>query len=262
MTNNASKPSTAPDDCVYCKTESPTTPAPSKFGLYTTLAIGGVAVAFTVAALPFILPAMRKHTLPYVPATDKQISNVFKAVRAYSQQANLTSVMVPQPLSAGLATGQKVHLVDLGSGDGRIVFEAAKRGYYAEGVELNTMLYLYSRFKALGNWKGTKEPKYFVPRPVFKRADFWTIDMGKYDLIVVFGVQEMMKDLACKLKAEMKENALIVSCRYPISSYQYVYNLDSELDGVWIYQKSSLNKLIRKEPEKEEKNLDDDDDDV
>ena len=261
MTNELSKPA---DDCVYCKTESvASTPAPSKAGLYTTLAIGGVAVAFTVAALPFILPAMRKHTLPYVPATDKQISNVFKAVRIYSQQSNLASIMLPQPLSAtgAGASNHKVHLVDLGSGDGRIVFEAAKRGYYAEGVELNTMLYLYSRFKMFGNWKGSKEPKYFIPKPVFKRADFWNIDMGKYDLIVVFGVQEMMKDLASKLKAEMKENALIVSCRYPISSYQYVYNLDSELDGVWIYQKSSLNKLIQKEPEKEQKVDDDDDDD-
>ena len=42
-----------------------------------------MAVAFTVAALPFILPAMRKHTLPYVPATDKQISNVFKLQEPY-----------------------------------------------------------------------------------------------------------------------------------------------------------------------------------
>lgn len=36
-------------------------------------------------------------------------------------------------------------LVDLGSGDGRIVIEAAKKGYSAVGYELNYWLVLYSR---------------------------------------------------------------------------------------------------------------------
>jgi len=36
-------------------------------------------------------------------------------------------------------------LVDVGSGDGRIVLEAARRGYKAHGVELNPWLVLYSK---------------------------------------------------------------------------------------------------------------------
>lgn len=100
----------------------------------------------------------------------------------------------------------------------------------------------------------------------FKRADFWKVNMSEYDLIVVFGVQEMMKDLASKLKQEMKPDALIVSCRFPISSYKSVFQYDDDLDSSWIYTKQSLEKIVPLR-EREKLNIkkteerDDDDDD-
>lgn len=170
----------------------------SKFGLYTTLGIGALAIGGTIAAIPFLTPAMRKHALPFIPATPKQISNVFKSIRLYSAQNNLTHTQVTK--------NNLVKLVDLGSGDGRIVFEAAKRGYHATGVELNAVLCFYSKFKSFTNWNSDSSIKnknlqdLKIYRPQFKRADFWKIDMSEYDLIVVFGVQEMMKELGNKLK--------------------------------------------------------------
>lgn len=59
---------------------------------------GGIAVGLTVVCAPFVSPALRKVCLPYVPATTQQIKNVFQAL-----------------------TNQKGSLIDLGSGDGRIV---------------------------------------------------------------------------------------------------------------------------------------------
>lgn len=59
---------------------------------------GGTALAVSVVCLPFVLPAIRRVCLPYVPATTTQIRNVMH----------------------GLA-GRSGRLVDLGSGDGRIV---------------------------------------------------------------------------------------------------------------------------------------------
>lgn len=47
---------------------------------------------------PFVSPALRKVCLPYVPATNLQIQNVLSVIK-----------------------GRKGKLVDLGSGDGRIV---------------------------------------------------------------------------------------------------------------------------------------------
>lgn len=64
--------------------------------------------------------------------------------------------------------------------------------------------------------------------------------MNDYDLIVVFGVQEMMKELGKKIRTEMKDETLIISCRNPIPKYKSVFFLDDDLDSVWVYNKESL----------------------
>jgi len=72
------------------------------------LGIAGTSfVGVCAVTLPFILPAARRVCLPYVPATDTQVHNVMSLLR-------------------GFKPGR---LVDLGSGDGRIVIEAAKREF-------------------------------------------------------------------------------------------------------------------------------------
>ncbi len=55
--------------------------------------------AVTAVTLPFIMPALRRVCLPYVPATDRQVHNVMTLIKR-------------SPNSK---------LIDLGSGDGRIV---------------------------------------------------------------------------------------------------------------------------------------------
>lgn len=67
-----------------------------------------IAVGITVVCFPFVSPALRKFTLPFIPATDSQLRNIMK-------------VLPKNPQS-------KVMVLDIGSGDGRIVIEAAKRG--------------------------------------------------------------------------------------------------------------------------------------
>lgn len=59
---------------------------------------GASFVALCAVTTPFLLPALRKVCLPYVPATNTQVSNVLK-----------------------LLQGRSGTLIDLGSGDGRIV---------------------------------------------------------------------------------------------------------------------------------------------
>lgn len=68
------------------------------WGLLVTGIIGGTLVALYSVAIPFITPALRKHCLPFVPATSKQIENVMNVLK-----------------------GRNGCLVDIGSGDGRIV---------------------------------------------------------------------------------------------------------------------------------------------
>ena len=135
--------------------KSDTSKSSSRFGLYTTLGISALAIGGTIAAIPFLTPAMRKHALPYIPATPKQISNVFKALKAYRVGVD----------------PNKTSLIDLGSGDGRIVFEAAKMGYKATGVELNAVLCFYSKYKTIAD----SEVRSAKWRPKFMRADLWKV---------------------------------------------------------------------------------------
>ena len=68
---------------------------------------GASFVGVCAATVPFLLPAARRICLPFVPATNAQVSNVM----------------------ALLKSSPPGRLVDLGSGDGRIVIEAARRGF-------------------------------------------------------------------------------------------------------------------------------------
>lgn len=68
------------------------------WGLLATAGVGGTLVALYAVVTPFVIPALRKVCLPFVPATSAQIQNVLKMLENRSGS-----------------------LVDIGSGDGRIV---------------------------------------------------------------------------------------------------------------------------------------------
>lgn len=71
---------------------------------------GGLATGMVALAWPFILPAFRRIVLPYVPATSTQIDNVLKAIH-YKRPFDKNSDR---------------NIIDLGSGDGRIVNNGKK----------------------------------------------------------------------------------------------------------------------------------------
>ena len=59
---------------------------------------GAVFVGVYSLTIPFVAPAFRRVCLPYVPATTSQVHNVIRALK-----------------------GRNGNLLDIGSGDGRIV---------------------------------------------------------------------------------------------------------------------------------------------
>lgn len=79
----SNKPMVSSDECTHCHTHDPK-PNPkllqrieedqpsSNFGKAITLAIGATAIGLVCVTVPFVIPAFRKHALPYIPATDKQ----------------------------------------------------------------------------------------------------------------------------------------------------------------------------------------------
>lgn len=147
---------------------------------------------------PFVSPAFRRVCLPYVPATTEQVKNIFTGLRERSGS-----------------------LIDLGSGDGRIVsftvlehlfvimqfnffdfdsyelkndlcfmeflkvIEAAKRGFQGVGIELNPWLVWFSKLNALRLG--------VAPSASFQRKDIFKTSLKSYDNVVIFGVDSMVK---------------------------------------------------------------------
>ncbi|XP_054718106.1 ATP synthase subunit C lysine N-methyltransferase-like [Uloborus diversus] len=177
-------------------------------GLVAVGAFGTAAVGLLVGCAPFVLPALRKICLPYVPATDNQIHNVLKILRK-----------------------RRGDVIDLGSGDGRIVLAAAKLGFRGLGVELNPWLVFYSKIRAF-NLGLSSHAK-------FKRQDIWKTDLGKFQNVIIFGVEQMMPQLEEKLKLELKENGCVIACRFPLPNWQSVAIEGAGIDTVWLYEKKA-----------------------
>ncbi|XP_071527368.1 ATP synthase subunit C lysine N-methyltransferase isoform X2 [Panulirus ornatus] len=177
------------------------------WGLALVGLTGGAAVALSVITAPFVAPAFRKMCLPYVPATTEQVNNVLQALR-----------------------GRPGSLIDLGSGDGRIVIAAAHEAKVKSvGVELNPWLVWYSRWAA---WKtGVYSSTSFI------KHDLWKVDLQKYHNVVIFGVEEMMPELESKLVQELKPDGRVIACRFPLPSWKPVATIGEGIDTIWIYRR-------------------------
>lgn len=176
----------------------------SRLGLVITGVVGGSLVALYAVTAPFVAPALRKICLPFVPATSAQVENVLRALRARSGT-----------------------LVDIGSGDGRIVIAAAKHGFLASGFELNPWLVWYSRYKA---WREG------VHRSTsFHISDLWKVSFAQYSNVVIFGVPQMMDQLELKLTNELPSTAKVVACRFPFPTWIPEQTAGEGIDTVWVY---------------------------
>jgi len=83
-------------------------------------------------------------------------------------------------------------LVDIGSGDGIVLREAARRGARAIGYELNPLLVFISR------WLSRKEPRVMV-----KLADFWHVSLPEETTVVyTFGESRDIIKMAKKVTDE------------------------------------------------------------
>jgi hypothetical protein len=84
-------------------------PKQNKFiGKFLIGSSAAVAVGISIVCFPFVSPALRRFTLPFIPATDSQLKNIMKVLPKNATKSD--------------------RVLDIGSGDGRIVIESAKRG--------------------------------------------------------------------------------------------------------------------------------------
>ncbi|CAF1311223.1 unnamed protein product [Rotaria sordida] len=149
--------------------------------------------------------------------TREQLDNIFNLLKQYS-------------------TKQRQHLIDLGSGDGRIVFEAIQQDFpRATGIEINRVLVYYARLKAYLSNQGKICQ--------FKRANLWKHDLSKYDTIVLFGVDTMMEPLLKKLSKEITDESIVITCRYQFP-IKFDCTLGEGIDAVWLYNSQTIRNQI------------------
>ncbi|XP_068683511.1 ATP synthase subunit C lysine N-methyltransferase-like [Montipora capricornis] len=183
----------------------------SLFGKVVLGITGATALGIVLGTAPFVTPALRKICLPYVPATERQVTNIIKMAKTSKRQGST--------------------MVDLGSGDGRVVFAAARHGYQAHGYELNHWLVWYSKLRA--RLQGLHK------NATFSRADLWKVKLSNFDIVVIFGVAEMMPKLQEKLDVELKDDAQVLACRFPLPDWIPVEVIEEGMDSVWLYWKTS-----------------------
>ncbi|VFR24050.1 hypothetical protein AMB3_3505 [plant metagenome] len=131
------------------------------------------ASALLIASCAFGAPALAQiklsDALPYSPMVGQEGKDVIW-------------VPTPQPLvdlmldTAKLTPADK--LVDLGSGDGRLVITAAKRGASARGIEYNPDLVGLARRQAAAQGVGDKA--------VFEEADIFESDFSEANVVTLF----------------------------------------------------------------------------
>lgn len=113
-------------------------------------------------------------------------------------------------------------LLELGSGDGRILREAASRGIHAIGYELNPLLVLWTRCR---NYKYRK----FI---TVHWGNYWNHKLQPSDGIYVFLLDKYMPKLNKKIEQEITQNVKLVSYAFAIPGKKVV----KQKNGLMLYR--------------------------
>lgn len=124
-------------------------------------------------------------------------------------------VPTPAPLVEAMLDLAKVqpseYLIDLGSGDGRTVIAAAKRGLQAHGIEFNGDMVELARQAA--HKEGVAE------RATFAQGDLFEADLSKADVITMFLLPSINERLSPTL-LELKPGTRIVSNSFRMGDWE------------------------------------------
>lgn len=112
-------------------------------------------------------------------------------------------------------------LLELGSGDGRLLAAAARRGIKSIGYELNPLLVWYSRIRL---WRYRNLAKVHL-------ANYWQVTLPRADGIYVFLLQPYMEKLDKKLSQSNTTPVKLVSFAFTIPNKKPV----QERSGMRLY---------------------------
>jgi SAM-dependent methyltransferase len=155
-------------------------------------------------------------------------------------------VPTPEELITSMLDMAKVsssdYVIDLGSGDGRIVIAAAKRGAHALGIEYNPDMVELSKRNA--------QKEGVTDKATFIRGDIFESDFSKATVITMY----LLPDLNLKLRPkilEMKPGTRVVSHAFSMGDWEadqtanveertaYFWIVPAKVAGAWAWQNGS-----------------------
>lgn len=113
-------------------------------------------------------------------------------------------------------------MLELGSGDGRMLKAAAERGIYAVGYELNPILVLFS---IILTWRQRSKVKIIW-------GNYWTSEWPQAEGIYTFLLQKYMPKLDNKIIQECGKNVKLVSFAFRVPNRKP----SAELQGLYLYK--------------------------
>ena len=154
------------------------------------LTITSILLLFIIFIFFSVILPTKRGVIPFVPTKRGALKRMLKF--------------------ADIKEGDK--LVDLGSGDGRLVIKAAKLGAEAHGFEINPLLVFWSRIKIK---KARVSQNAFI-----HKKDFWEEDLSRFDIITIYGLPKVMNKLEKRFSEELKLGTKIISNSFPFPNWQ------------------------------------------
>ncbi len=124
---------------------------------------------------------------------------------------------------ANIQNGQR--MIDIGSGDGRIMIAFAKAGAITEGYEINPLLVWWSRRKIAA--AGVAD------RCTVHTKNLWKADFSHADIVTVFGIRGIMARLEAKCRKELKPGSRVFSHIFTFPTWKATHSDDQK--GVYLY---------------------------
>ncbi|MGC9046561.1 MAG: hypothetical protein ACP5IC_00335 [Minisyncoccia bacterium] len=169
------------------------------FVLY--LFVGISFFIFLILLVDIFLSVLR--FVPFVPSKKEKIPIILKLAD-------------PKP-------GEK--MVDLGSGDGRLVIAFAEQGIESHGYEINLFLVLYSRWQI---YRKHLQDKAFIHWNNFNKCNF-----KDYDIFVIYLFPEILEKFEDRFINETKPSVKIISNTFQFQKLKYALTQDS----IYLYTK-------------------------
>ena len=175
--------------------------------------IAGATVLGTLAlTAPFVLS---RSPLPYMATPGHKIKRALEFIQQKQTTVQRTSSGGSGSSNSSSCTKPSLQgtFVDLGSGDGEGVYQAALTGHYhqAIGIELNWTLCTLSRLRRQFFWNVTLRR-----RCRFYRQDFFSYSLHQANTCLIFGVTPLMVPISRKLAQECAPGTHVLAYRFQL----------------------------------------------